>query len=724
MMAACIRIKQHDISDCGAACIASVASFYGCRIPISRIRQLSGTDQKGTNLMGMIEAAEKLGFVAKGVRIDIKNLPDVPFPAIAHTRIENNWHHFVVILKIKKDKIKIMDPATGEFHYRTYDEFKKTWTNVLLLMIPAEDANFKQKNISKWQRFFGLIKPHRSILIQSLTGAIFYSILGLASSIYVEKLIDYVIPGMNSKLLNIMSLSLFLLIIFRVFIGFTKSMFMLKTGQKIDSVLILGYYRHLMRLPLRFFETMRTGEIISRINDAVKIRAFINTIAVEMMVSILIVVFSFILMFIYSKKLALNMIVIIPVFILVYIIYNRLNKRHLRTTMEQSADLESQLVESLNAMSTIKRFKNSGREIRKFENKFVALLKSSFTVNKNTVFAIHANEFFSGTFLLILLWTGTFKIFRRELTTGELMSFYALFGYLLTPLTSIVSMNRSVQDALIAADRLFNILDLEQETEVTHSMTLQPGEIQKIKVENISFRYGSGTAIFDNLCIEVQQGSFVGIAGESGSGKSTLLNLLQGIYQPNSGKIYIGDCDIRYVSKDSIKRIVSCVPQQIDIFSGSVLENIAISDQLNDINKAIRVCKKTGIEALIRKLPDGMHTIIGEKGIRLSGGEQQKIALARALYSDPEVLILDEPGSSLDYFAEESMIDLLLQLKQEGKTIILVTHRLSSIENCDSVFLLNNGKICESGNHKELLFRKGHYYELWKRQFREVITVN
>jgi ATP-binding cassette subfamily B protein len=285
-------------------------------------------------------------------------------------------------------------------------------------------------------------------------------------------------------------------------------------------------------------------------------------------------------------------------------------------------------------------------------------------------------------------------------------------------------MNRSIQDAIIASDRLFQILDLEQEIEVKESVSIKSKEIKQIRVENIVFRYGSGVNIFENLSLEIPQGAFAGIVGESGSGKSTLLNLIQGIYKPNKGKIYIGDYDTNYISKESITRLISCVPQRIDLFSGTILENIVLSDQIPDIGKVLRICREVGVEGLINSLPEGLYTIIGEKGIRFSGGEQQKIAHARALYTEPEILLLDEPGSSLDYKAENGIIDLILNLKNEGKTIILVTHRLSSIEKCDLIFYIENGTVREQGIHEDLISQKGQYYLLWKRQFREVLIEN
>ncbi len=714
-----IKIKQHDISDCGAACLASVAAFYGSRIPISKIRQYAGTDQSGTNLSGMIEAAEKFGFNAKGIRTEHERLHEVPIPAIAHIVLKNSWHHFIVIYRVGKKSIKIMNPSTGKIEYWEKEEFIACWTGILILLIPEGKISKNHGDFSKWRRVISLIKPHRRTLYQSFAGAIYYSIMGLALSIYVEKLIDHVIPGLNIKLLNIMSLMLLFVMIFKAVIGFTKSMFLLKTGQKIDIVLIMGYYRHLLKLPVRFFETMRTGEIISRLNDAVKIRSFINTIAVEIIVNIMIVVFSFILMFIYSSKLALYIIMIVPVFILIYSIYNSFNKRNLRKTMEQSADLESQLVESIHTVNTVKQFGSGWKQLLKFETKFVSLLRSSFIVNKNAIFIKYLIELISGSFLLILLWAGTFKIFSRELTAGELVSLYSLFAYLLNPLTGIITMNHSIQDAIIAADRLFEIFDLDEEYFSKESISLNRKEIKKIKAENVIFRYGSGLNILENINFEIKQGSFTGIVGESGSGKSTILNILQGIYKPVKGRIYFGDYDMKYLSRESLSKIISSVPQRIDLFCGTILENIALSCQTPNVSKVLKICNEIGAREMINKLQEGIYTILGENGKRLSGGEQQKIAIARALYSDPEILLLDEPGSNLDLKSEEELITFLLDLKNKGKTIILVTHRLSSVKTCDSILFIKNGIVYEQGDHNKLISQHGEYFYLWKAQYRE-----
>lgn len=265
-----IKTKQRDITDCGAACLASIAAFYKMKLPVSRIRQMAGTDKKGTNVLGLIKAAEKMGFTAKGVKGGADALPKIPLPAIAHVIVKEVLHHYIVIYSIKKEMVEYMDPADGQMHKIDVSEFSKIWTGVLVLFAPAENFQATNEKVSNTKRFLFLLGPHKSILAQALFGAIIYTVLGLSTSIYIQKLTDFVLVDGNRNLLNLLSLAMLVILFLQIFIGAVKSVFMLRTGQKIDAQLILGYYKHLLKLPQRFFDTMRVGEIISRINDAVK----------------------------------------------------------------------------------------------------------------------------------------------------------------------------------------------------------------------------------------------------------------------------------------------------------------------------------------------------------------------------------------------------------------------------------------------------------------------
>lgn len=388
-----------------------------------------------------------------------------------------------------------------------------------------------------------------------------------------------------------MGILMILIILLRTFVGSMKSILALKTGQRIDASLILGYYKHLLTLPQQFFDTMRVGEIISRVNDAVKIRNFINNVSLDLAVNLLIMIFTLIVMFVYSWKLAAITLVSAPLFILTYVLFNRLNKKYQRNIMESSAELESQLVESLNSIATIKRFGIESFANLKTEIRFVHLLKNTYTSAYGAIIANGGIEFISTGITIAVLWAGSIRI---------------------------------------------------------------------------------------------------------------------------------GDYNITQINNESLRQIVGTVPQQIELFAGSIIENIALGDFEPDMQKIMQLCDQLGIKDFIEKLPNAYLTQIGEHGVSLSGGEKQRIAIARALYKNPEILIFDEATSSLDSISEKYVKRTLSALAKEGKTIIIIAHRLSTVKHADTIIVLENGKMMESGTHDQLIHSDGIYCKLWNEQFNQI----
>ena len=609
-------IKQHDYKDCGAACLASISAYYGRLVPIARVRQIAHTDTRGTNVLGMIQGLNELGFNAKGVKGDLEAISQIPLPAIAHIIVNGTMHHYIVVYKVHKGKISVMDPGPGKMVHYTLEEFSKIWTGVLILLEPNEYFEQRNDKTSIYARFWNLIQPHKTILIQALLGALIYTILGLSTSIYIEKITDYVLIDGNTRLLNILSVGMIVILIFQIYIGSMKSVLMLQTGQKIDKHLILGYYKHLLDLPQRFFDTMKIGEITSRINDAVKIRTFINDASIQIFVNIFTIVFSFALMFTYYWKLALIIAIVIPFYFLIYWISNKLNKKVERQLMEDSADLESHLVESLNSVRTIKQFGLETFENNKTDNHFSKLLKTIYKSVLNSLFSGSSSEFLSRIFTIILLWVGSKYVIDQTITPGELLSFYALIGYFTSPVMQLIGLNKTIQNAVIAADRLFEIMDLERE-EATDKFELTRENIGNIEFKNVEFSYGSRVEVFKNLSCFIPKGKTTAIVGESGSGKTTIASLLQNLYPLKNGKITIGDYDLSYISNYSLRNLVSTVPQQIDLFSGNVIENIALGEDFPDVQRILDVAKGIGILEFIENLPNGFQTHLGENGAML-----------------------------------------------------------------------------------------------------------
>jgi ATP-binding cassette subfamily B protein len=691
-----------------------VAAHYKLLLPVARIRQFATTDQRGTNMLGMIKAATKLGFQAKGVKGTVESLLKIPLPAIAHVVVKEQLQHYVVIYRVTPKRVTYMDPGDGQLHHAPVEEFRQQWSGVLLLLLPDTSFQPGDHKSSVLGRFWQLVQPHGSVMTQALFGAALYTVLGLAMSIYVQKIVDHVLVDGNRNLLNLLSTGMLVMLVFQTFIGTMKSLFALQTGQQIDARLILGYYNHLLQLPQTFFDTMRVGEIISRVNDAVKIRAFVNDVALNLLVNVFIVLFSFGLMFTYYWKLAVLMLGILPLYGGIYWVQNRLNRRYQRQLMEQSAELEAQLVESVTAMGTIKRFGMENFASERTETRFISLLRTVYHSGKQSILGGSASEFVSQLFRIGLLWVGSYFVLDNELTPGELLSFYAIIGYFTGPATSLIGANKTVQDALIAADRLFEIIDLEREVH-ENKTELTPELVGDIHLHDVTFAYNTRGTVFQKLTLHLQRGTITGVVGESGSGKTTLLSLLQGLYPLNEGSITIGGMDIRHLSLESLRRVVSVVPQQIDLFTGTIVENIAVGDAEPAMRRIIGICQQLGILEFVEKLPNGFATVLGERGAGLSGGQKQRLAIARALYRNPEILILDEATSALDLVSEQYVQHTLQELRKAGKTVIVIAHRLSTVMQADKIVVLATGKLVEEGTHQQLIQSGGVYYNLWQQ---------
>jgi len=711
-----LKIKQLDITDCGAACIASIGIFYGLKMPIARIRQYAFTGKNGTNVLGMIEACKKLGFTGKGVMAEPEALDIVAKPVIAHVVINNILTHYVVIYKTTKDTVIYMDPIDGEFHKKTKSEFKNIWTGVLILIEPTNTFVGGDKTTHNFTRLIKYVAPHKVMLLQALFGALITTILGLSMSIYIGKITDYVLVYGNKNLLNVMSVAMIAILLIQVLIGAIRDIIILNTGQKIDTTLILGYYQHILKLPQFFFDAMRVGEIVSRIGDATKIRDFINQTALGLILNSLTIVIAFGLMFFFSWKLTAIIFVSTPFFLISYYLFNRLNKKYQRKTMETAAELQSQLVESLNSIQTIKRFGIEEYSNIKTESRYVRMMRSIYKGALGTIFISGGNSIISTGVTIAVLWLGSSLVIDNELTPGTLLMFYTLINYVVSPIVSLINANTDIQDAMIASDRLFQIMDLEQEEESETKIELTDDMIGNINFNHISFRYGTRKEVFKDLNLTIECRKMTAIVGKSGSGKTTLASLLQNIYPIQNGEITIGDYELSQLSNESLRKHISTVPQSVELFMGTLAENIAIGDFHPDFKKISILIKSLGLEDLVKNLPNGINTQIGEHGATLSGGERQRVAIARSLYKKPEILILDEATSSLDSISEKYVKETLSKLVKEGITIIIIAHRLSTIKDADNIIVLDNGNVVEEGKHNELLQNKGAYYNLWNEQ--------
>jgi ATP-binding cassette subfamily B protein len=681
-----IRIRQRDISDCGAACLASVSSFYGLHLPVSRIRQYAGTDKHGTSLQGLIKAAERLKFSARAARAHCKAIAQIPTPAIFHLA-QKGLQHFVVIYKISRRYVWLMDPAFGKIVRHEIESFNKEWSGVVLLLIPTSEFLRDNERKPVFIRFRQIISPYRNIMALAILLSIIYAILGFSSSFYIQRIIDVVLPATNNELLKTLGVIMILLFWFRFVAGYLKSILVLRTGQQLDRNLIIGYYIHLHKMPMRFFDSMRTGELVSRVNDAMRIRVFINDVALGIVVNLLVIILSLTTMFIYYWKLGLLILLVIPFYLLIYKINNRINAKWQRKTMKSGAIFENHLMETIQGISTIRRFGTEEFFIRQLENKFLPLMQSVFISGRNGILMSHLSEWITGILMIVLLWNGANLVMSHELLSGGLISFLAISVFFTLPVQSLINANKSLQEALIAADRLFELTDLEPENEEKLLMDYFPeGDLI---FEQVYFAYKPANIIFESLDIRLPMGKITAVVGNSGSGKSTLLSLVQKLYKPDKGKIFIGERDIQHLSTSILRKNIAAVPQHIDLFEGDFIYNIAFGDHEPDLARIDEICQRLGIQSFIDQLQDRYQTVIREQGLNLSGGQKQMIGIARAMYMDPQILILDEATSALDTTSENKVMDALRWFWNQKKTIIVIAHRMSTIRQCDSVIFLS-----------------------------------
>ncbi|HBI7169193.1 TPA: peptidase domain-containing ABC transporter, partial [Clostridium perfringens] len=704
-------IKQHDYKDCGCACLATICKQYGLKFPISKIREVAGTDKEGTSALGVIQAAEKLGFSSKGVKANKPEdiFGEIPLPAIAHVVIDKTMLHYVVIHKISKKEIIVADPAKGIVKYKPSDFFN-IWTGILLIMTPT--AEFKKGNEVKgvFTRFFELLKPQKGLLFNIFLASLLITAFGIIGSFYFKFLLDDIVPNNLRQSLTIFSIGFILLAIFKVITEAFRTQLLIHLGQRLDIPLMLGYYDHVVNLPMNFFGTREIGEIISRFNDASKIRQAISGVALTMMIDVILVIVGGGILYYQSSLLfGITIFPLILYGIIVFVFKSNIEKVN-RETMEGNAKLTSYLVESLNGIETIKAF-NAEREVNlETEKRFIKFIKAIFKNEYINNIQVSLKSLVKGVFAIVILWIGTVQVLNGKISFGELLTFNALLAYFLSPVENIINLQPTLQTAVVAAERLSEILDLELEKSEEEYKKIIPQSLKgKIEFKNVDFRYGTRQLILKNINMTINKGERIALVGESGSGKTTLAKLLLNFYQCEKGEIIVNDYNLLDINVEALRDKIAYISQETFLFNGTIIENLMLGNPYLTYEEIIEACKKAQIHDFINSLPLRYNTLVEENGSNFSGGQKQRLSIARAILRKPEILIMDEATSNLDSITEKA-IEKTIHEFSEGMTTIIIAHRLSTIKRCDNIYILEKGEIKEQGNHKELLNKKGRYY--------------
>ena len=727
-------IKQHDITDCGAACLATITKQNGNKISITQIREVAGTDKQGTNAYGLIKAAEQMGFSAKCLKGNKEAFfSEIPFPCIAHVIVDGNLLHYVVIHKITKRRVIIADPAVGIVKL-TPDEFfgevhekgkppKYQWSGILILLVKNETFKKSDETGRLFSRFFHLLLPQKKLLLHIFIASLVYTILGIVGAFYFKELIDSILPNGLKKTLITLSIGVILLNVFKVIINAFRSHLLLYLSQKLDIALLLGYYRHVIGLPMNFFGTRKVGEIISRFNDAGKVRDAISSAALTIMIDSIMAVAGAIILYTQNAKLFEITIIIVALYGIIVACFHKWYEKLNNRQMEYNAQLTSYLVESLNGIQTIKAYNAERKANRDTEIRFVRLLRSIFDLAWVSNLQSSLKTFVELVGGIIILGVGGVSVINGEMTIGALITFHSLLAYFLDPVKNLINLQPQMQTAVVAAERLGEILDLEAEKTGVEQRKLAPASLAgDIEIKSLNFRYGTRKLVLEDINLKIKTGQKIAFVGESGSGKTTLSRLLLHLYAPEKGDILINGNNIEDIQLECLRERIAYIPQETFLFSGSIFENLTLGLDDVTMDDIIDASKMAHAHDFINELPLRYETKLEENGTNLSGGQRQRLAIARAMLKKPDILILDEATSNLDAITERTLGKTIHEFAKD-MTTIFIAHRLSTIKNCDRIYVMDKGKIVEQGTHKELISLGGKYADLVKQQSLEENTV-
>ena len=737
-------VRQHDTTDCAAACLAMVCLHYKKEITITKLRDMMGTDLKGTNLVGLQKAANELGFTTAAVRVDRENfLSDFSLPCIAQVITDQGLAHFVVVFKkttIKdddarhkhmvkenelrqdetkkfkcKDYVVIGDPA-NELKKISLDEFYKNFTGVLLLLNPTSEFKpGKQKKGGMLKRYIDLLLPQKKLFIYAIISSVLITILGIVSSIFNRALMDEVLPyGLQSLLVT-------LILVFSV-VGLTSTLIstvrqwiLIYLSIKVDIPLMLGYFGHVYKLPMKFFATRKTGEITTRYSDAGTIKSVLTSIALSVVMDVVMAIGTGVILFRMNSTLFGISLFSTMLSLLLVIIFKQPYKRINEETMQQSAILNSQMIESLRGIETIKCNASEDRELENLEREYIKSLKISLRSSRISTGQSLISSLISTILGMVTTYVGIMQVLNGQMTLGGYMAFSTLSSYFTSPISDLIGMQMSIQEASISMKRLTEIMDYESEQKEDQEYTEMEQIDGDVEFKDVTFRYGNRSPALNHVSFTIPKGKKVALVGSSGSGKSTITKLLLKYYEPESGEIDVNGVNLEEYSNQSVRRAISYVPQNIELFSKTIYDNIRISRPEATLDEVKAAAKKADAYEFIRKLPLQFHTFLEEAGNGLSGGEKQRIALARAFLKDSNLYILDESTSNLDFGTENIIFDMIYN-QLADRSMLIVAHRLSTVRDCDLILVMDHGEIVERGTHDELLAKQGRYYDLWNMQ--------
>jgi ATP-binding cassette subfamily B protein len=692
-------VKQYNLSDCGAAALLSILRYYGGDTNIVYMRELTKTDKTGTRLIDIVNAAKKLGFKAYGAKGSYDDLIKEKMPCIAHVIKNNNLQHYVVVYKINSKEVLIGDPAQGLQKLKRPD-FEKLWKkNTVVLLRPESDLYYKQQE-SRLKHILKYLSKHNSWVYQSLFLGGLYTLGGLIISVFIRIIIDKLIPRGNTTDLIYTGFFLLGIMTIKSFIGYYRRKFLVILDKKLMININTDFLEHIFHLPKTFFDKIRTGDITARVNDLSIIQRAVILIINTTIIDIIMVIGAIGFMFIFSKILALIILAIVPVYFL--ILYMNTNKIKMMQyeVMKNHAFVESKYIDCLKGISDILNFSVSNSFIKIneiiFTNYQEQKKKLGLKVANLNLLAEHFNSILS----IVLLIVGAINVIAGNLQIGQMMAAFSLFSILMPSIANLVNAHVSLAGAQMAFKRLSDIFLVEKEKNINHKKL---DKIKSLAIKNGTFTWAKNEKpLLKNISIKLIKGRITGLFGSNGSGKTTITKILNRIYQLNSGVLYVNGKRANNFDLYNYRKKIGLIPQSIKIFSGTILDNILIGRKVSNIKEVNKFLSEYNLLNLFDNYKNRIFTLIGENNRELSGGEKHIIAFARALFENPDVLIIDEGISGIDLNVRKQLIEIIRQYSEKN-AILLISHNLRIMQYTDYLYILKNGEIIKEGVTSKLI---------------------
>lgn len=749
-----VHVAQHDEKDCGAACLSMIAGYYGLKLPIARYRELIQVDNQGANIYGITTGAKQIGFDTDALEGSFEELEagileqEIKCPFIARIVNAEGYEHFITVFDydVLDSKVTIGDPAMTKVIKISAEEFEECWQGQIIIFQPNVD--FKAVNESKGvlSRFFQYIFNQKKMLacifvisliiscINMFGSVVFQYVLNDATSVsetslsdedsmepesehehshenesFYEKAMEKLAIIFDN--LNVVCITIIGLYLLKCFINILRSYMLALTSKNVNVPLVTNFYNHMLDLPFKFFGTRKSGELISRFQNAAEIKDAVSSATLTVMLDTLMAVVFGVVLFLISKTLFLITVIALIIYSVLMFLFKNPIRQVNHEIMEQDAQVTSYLKETIDGINTIKA--NRYDKIAKNKLKKLVISKEDKCVKGSVIGGIQGSivELISSAFVVVLLWAGAYLCVENAITVGALFTFYYMIDYFLSPVSNLINLQPMLQTAIAAAERLNDILDAEIETN-TGDKSFQNGDIQ---IKNLKFCYGNREDVLKGIDLFVRKGQKIAVIGESGCGKTTLAKLIMRFYEPADGSITINDTDISDYSLDGYRNRVVYIPQDIFLFSDSIKNNLLMDAENVSDDEFRCVCKLCKVDEFVQCLPMGYDTMLEESGENLSVGQRQRLAIARALLKKPDILIMDEATSNLDSVTE-NCIQNAIDCLSGDMTCIVIAHRLSTIKNCDCICVMQNGVIAEKGTHKELMSLNGLYARYYNQQ--------